>query len=273
MSKSVRRIKIIAVSLMALSLSSCISRLSRPHITGCIVDYDKKPVIGCKVGEAITDNDGNFILPEKRYNAFILTELMVMEAPPLMVFEPIEKKGFEKDAISMFSERGGGRIKGARYTIDTIFLKRINQQFDVYRLLSNSKWKLSFTKNADTIYLVKDGFQEWCKTERCSPFYEAYEVLTDNYYHTQAKNLPEGMIRLLIDVEFKAEKSAIQIQEIRQYESTFDGPNKETDTLSAIGSWKLINNNTIKLNINSMNLISGTFKLSEIDLYQIKLTK
>lgn len=199
--------------------------------------------------------------------------MMVMEAPPLMVVEPIEKNGFEKDAISMFSSRGGGEIKGAKYTIDTIFLKRINQQFDVYRLLNKRKWKLSFTKNADTIYLIKDGFQEWCKTERCSPFYEEYEVLTDNYHHTQVKNLPEGMIRRLIDVEFKSEKSAIQIQEIRQYESTFDGPNKEADTLSTTGSWELINNNTIKFNINSMNLISGTFKLSEIDLYQLKLTK
>lgn len=53
---------------MALSLSSCISRLSSPQITGIIVDYDKKPVIGCKVGEAVTDNDGKFFLPEKRYN-------------------------------------------------------------------------------------------------------------------------------------------------------------------------------------------------------------
>lgn len=273
MLKPIGIMKIFAVSLIVLSLSSCVSRLSRPQITGVIVDYDKKPIAGCKVGETITDKDGNFTLSEKRYNAFILTEVMVMEAPPLMVFELIEKNGFEKDAISMFRARGGGKSKGAKYNIDTIFLKRIDQQFDISALLNNSKWKLSFTKNADTIYLIKDGFKAWGKTERCKLFYNKYEALTDNYYHPQVKNLPEGMIRRLIDIQFKAEKSILQIKEVKQYESTFNGPNKETDTLNAIGSWKLINNNTIKLNVNSMNQISGTFKLSEIDLYQLKLTK
>lgn len=62
MRKAIRRITIIAVSLIVLSLSSCISRLSRPEITGNVVDYGKKPVVGCKVGEAITDKNGNYNL-------------------------------------------------------------------------------------------------------------------------------------------------------------------------------------------------------------------
>ncbi|TDQ08303.1 carboxypeptidase-like regulatory domain-containing protein [Pedobacter metabolipauper] len=273
MSKTIGRIQIVAVSLMVLSLCSCVSRLSRPQITGVVVDYDKKPVAGCKVGEVFTNKDGRFTLPERRYNAFILSELMVMEAPPLMVHEPVEKNGYEKDAISMFSSHGGGQSKGAKYSADTIFLKKTNQQFDISALLSSGNWKLSYTKNADTIYLIKDGFKEWCKTERCEPFYNAYEVLTDNYYHTQAKNLPAGMIKRFINVQFDTEKAALQLQETRQYESTFDGPNKEPDLLTASGTWKLITHEIIQLDIDRMKSISGKFKVSDIDLYQLKLTR
>lgn len=263
----------IVLYFIILGLSSCVSRLARPEISGVIVTYDKKPVVGCKVGEVITGNNGRFVLPEQRYHAFMLTEMLVMEAPPLMVHEPIEKDGFEKDAISLFSSHGGGQRKGAKYNIDTIFLKRNNQQFDVPELLNNSKWKLSYNKTADTIYLVKYGFREWSKTVRCSPFYREYEVLTDNQYGSKAKNLPEGMTKRFIDIEFKMQKSIIQIQEIDHYKHTFDGVNKMPDTLNTRGSWKLTADNMLRLDVNKMKSVSGKFELSEIDLYQLKLTR
>lgn len=261
-----------ATGLMLLSLQSCLSRLARPEITGIIVDYDGKPVINCKVGETVTAKDGSFTLPERRYNKFLLSEMLIMEAPPLMVLEPIAKDGFEKDAISIFHRWGGGQAKGAKYKIDTIFLKKDKQQFDVAAMLKNSSWKLSFTKYADTIYLVKNGFKQWCKTERCSPFYNQYEALTDNYYHSQVKNLPEGIIKRFIDVRFGVDNSVFNMQVIEQYKSSYNGPNKEPDTLHTKGTWKLTNK-VMQLDIDKMKSISGKFKLSEIDLYQLKLTK
>ena len=260
-------------SFLALGLGSCVSRLSRPQITGVIVDYDKNPIAGCHIGETISDKNGHFILPERRYNAFLLTEIMVMEAPPLFVFEPIEKDGFESDIIYMSSPFGGGKQKGAKYPMDTIFLKKVDQKFDLQAMLHNSNWKIGYTKNADTLYLVKDGFEKWCKTSRCNPFIDKYDRLTDNYYHTDEKNLPDGMIRRLITMEFNKTNSALKLQQIRQYESTFDGPNIAPDTLNTKGAWQLIDSDIIELRIEDMNIISGRFIISDIDLYQLKLTK
>lgn len=271
MQKFTARTFFVLFACLSLSMQSCISRLRRPEITGVIVDYDKKPVANCKVGEALTDKNGKFTLPEMRYNAFLLTEIFAMEAPPLMVFEPVEKEGFEKDAISIFHSRGGGQSKGAKSVMDTIFLRKINQQFDIPTLLKNSDWKLAFTKHADTIYLVKNGFREWCKTDRCSPFYGEYEGLVDNAY-TGAKNLPEGMIRRMIDVRFDAEKSPFKINMICEYKSTFEGPNRPPDTLNTSGTWQATNQ-TMKLSIVKMAEISGSFKISDVDLFQMKLTR
>ncbi len=259
--------------LVSLMLCSCISRLARPEISGVIVDYDKNPVMGCKVGESVSDKNGHFMLSERRYNAFILTEIMVMEAPPLFVFELIEKNGFEKDAISIMQSFGGGKPKGAKYNIDTVFLKKNNQQFDLPAMLNNSKWNIGYTKNADTLYLIKDGFTEWCKTDRCRPFIAEYDMLTDNYYYSNAKNLPEGMIKRFTAIEFKTNTSAIELQQIRQYKSTFEGPNRAPDTLNTKGAWQLISKDTIQLRIDEMKSISGKFKITDVDLYQLKLIR
>lgn len=260
------------LALFALSLQSCISRLRRPEITGVIVDYDKKPIANCKVGEAITDENGKFKLPEKRYNTFFLTDMFAMEAPPLMVLEPIEKDGFEKDAVSIYSSRGGGQRKGAEYKIDTIFLKKTSQIFDIPALLKNSDWKLAYTKHADTVYLVKNGFRDWCKTDRCSPFYGEYQALVDNYTYG-GKNLPEGMIRRTIDAKFDDEKSPLKINMICEYISTFEGPNRPPDTTNTKGSYQLLNNEQMILDAGKIKPLSGKYYISDVDLYQMKLTK
>lgn len=196
-----------------------------------------------------------------------------MEAPPIFVFEPIEKNGFEKDAISIMQSFGGSKPKGAKYPIDTIFLKKNDQQFDLPAMLNNSKWNIGYTKNADTLYLIKEGFKEWCKTDRCLPFIAKYEELIDNYYYSNAKNLPEGMIKRFTAIEFTKNTSAIKLQQIRQYESTFDRPNKAPDTLNTKGAWQLIGKDIIQLRIDEMKSISRIFKIVDIDSHQLKLIK
>jgi len=260
------------LSCILLGAQSCISRLRRPEITGVIVDYDRNPIADCKVGETLTDQNGKFKLAEQRYNAFFLTETFAMEAPPLMVFEPVEKEGFEKDAISIFHKWGGGRRKGAKTNIDTIFLRKTNQTFNIATLLKDSDWKIGFNKSADTIYLVKNGFREWCKTDRCSPFYSEYEGLVDNAY-TGAKNLPKGMIRRSIDVRFEAEKSPVKINMICEYISTFDGPNRAPDTTNTRGSYQILNNSEMILDAGKIEQLTGKYHVSDVDLYQMKLTK
>lgn len=257
---------------MSILLLSCISRLRRPEITGVIVDYDKNAIVNCKVGEVLTDKNGRFKLEEERYNAFFLTELFVMEAPPLMVNELVEKAGFEKDMISIFSSRGGGQSKGAKMTIDTIYLRKVNQTFDILNLLKNSNWQLGYTKNADTVYLIKEGFEKWCKTDRCNNFRGEFGALTDNYYGS-GKNLPEGMIRRTINVRFDEEKLPVKIKMICEYISTFEGPNRPPDTTNATGNYMILNPTQLVLDAGKIKQLSGKFSISEVDLYQMKLTK
>jgi len=272
MLKSNLRYYCFLLACIMLSMQSCISRLRRPEITGVIVDYEKKPIANCRVGDVLTDKDGKFKLAEQRYHAFLLTELLVMEAPPLMVLEPIEKEGFEKDDISIYHKFGGGRSKGAKTNLDTIFLRKTNQAFDIAALLKNSSWKLGYTKQADTIYLIKDGFMEWCKTSRCNPIYQEYQSLVDNYY-TGAKNLPEGMIRRMIDVHFETENSPLKINMICEYVSTFEGPNRPPDTVNTTGQYQILNNTEIILNTGKIKQLRGNYLISNVDLFQIKLTK
>ncbi|RZJ82278.1 MAG: hypothetical protein EOO47_01155 [Flavobacterium sp.] len=267
-----RRLFMLAGVCVMLLLVSCVSRLRRPEITGVIVDYDKNPIPNCKVGEVLTDKNGRFKLVEQRYNAFLLSEILVMEAPPLMVFEQVEKEGFEKDAVSIFNSRGGGQRKGAKMSMDTIFLRKVNQAFDVSALLKNGNWKLGFTKQSDTIYLVKDGFEKWCKTDRCNNFRGKFGALIDNY-HGAGKNLPEGMIRRSIDLKFGNEQSPVKINMICEYISTFDGPNRRPDTINTSGNYRVLNNSKMILNGGKVKSISGEFNISDVDLYQMKLIR
>lgn len=266
------KLKILLLLFLMVSLSSCVSRLSRPAISGVIVDYDKKPVADCRVGETITDKDGKFYLTEKRYSKFFLSEMMILEAPPLYVMEPITKEGFKSDAISLFNPRGGGQAKGAKYQIDTIFLKKTNQQFDVESLLADNTWNLSYTKNADTIYMVSSKFNDWCKTDNCRAFYNKYEVLTDNYYHSNSKNLTDGVIKRFIEVRFKADHSG-QLQLIQHYNHTFDGPNKPSDTLQTKINWTFTKPDVLQLISPKQPAISHRYKIALLDLYQMMLIK
>ncbi|MCX2454266.1 hypothetical protein OQX61_23545 [Pedobacter sp. PLR] len=253
-------------------LSSCVSRLARPAISGVIVDYDKNPVADCRVGETVTDKNGAFYLKEKRYNKFLLSEMMIMEAPPLRVEEPIVKADFISDAITLYNPRGGGQAKGAKYQIDTIFLKRTNQEFDIADLLANKHWNLSYTKNADTIYMLRSGFAEWCKTEKCRKFFNEYEALTDNYYHSYRKNLSEGVIKRFIELKFKGDHSG-RLEQVQHYKHTFEGPNKQSDTLKTSFNWALTNKGIIQFKVPEPVEISHSYKVAWVDLYQLMLVK
>ncbi|WP_222538177.1 hypothetical protein [Pedobacter polysacchareus] len=265
-------LKIVLSLFLMVSFSSCVSRLSRPAISGVIVDYDKKPVADCQVGETRTDKNGIFHLTERRYNKFLLSEMMIMEAPPLNVMEPITKAGFESDAISWFNPRGGGQAKGAKYQIDTIFLKKTNQQFDINSMLANNTWNLSYTKNADTIYMLSPKFEDWCKTENCRAFYNNYEALTDNYYHSNRKNLKDGVIKRFIEVRFNGDHSG-QLQQIQHYNHTYEGPNKPSDTLHTNINWSFTKPDVIKFVMPKQAELSQPYKIVMVDLYQMMLIK
>lgn len=107
-----------------LGTTSCVSRMSRPVLTGVVVDENGRPLPGVQVGESLTDSNGCFSLEEIRYNKFFLTELFVMEAPPVYVEELVSKSGFKTDTIRLHSPFGGGAPKGTLWSVDTLRLVR-----------------------------------------------------------------------------------------------------------------------------------------------------
>lgn len=113
----------ILILTLSVVLQAClVSRLRRPQLTGYIFDIEsRQPIEGCKVGESLTDSTGYYKLKEKRY---LQITWIGMEAPPLLVREVVEKKGYMKDTIKGFNKYGGGMRKGAHWKMDTVFLER-----------------------------------------------------------------------------------------------------------------------------------------------------
>ena len=124
MSINTRLFKRLLLAGVLLGTMSCVSRMARPMITGVIMDRQGQPLSDVRVGEALTDSNGCFSLEEIRYNRFFLTELFVMEAPPVYVEELVSKSGFKTDTIRLHSPFGGGAPKGTRWTVDTLRLER-----------------------------------------------------------------------------------------------------------------------------------------------------
>jgi hypothetical protein len=256
---------------ISLSLSSCISRLSRPKITGIIVDYDRRPIADCQVGESKTAADGSFTLKELRYQKFLISEMMIMEAPPYWVNAPIQKAGYEPDEIVISSKFGGGQKKGATYPMDTIYLKKQGQTFDVPALLKGNQWSLSFTKSADTVYMMRKGFNTWCKTSRCASFYSAYDALRDNYYSNK-RNLPEGMARREITLKF-GQADLAELQQIQAYRHRSEGPDKATDTLNTTLHWRITADRNLVFKVEKIAVLSKSYHLAMVDLYSLMLIK
>ncbi|MDQ0637967.1 hypothetical protein QF042_001532 [Pedobacter sp. W3I1] len=146
------------IAIAIVLFSSCISRLSRPAISGTILDYENKPIAGCKVGETITDANGKFYLKEIRYNKFFITEIFMMEAPPLHFSEKIKKNGYLSYNIEGHNPFGGGQRKGASVSIDTVYLKKVNEVLKIEDYIY-TKWKFAANKNLDTLYGTNANFR------------------------------------------------------------------------------------------------------------------
>ncbi|WP_406823694.1 hypothetical protein [Pedobacter sp. KACC 23697] len=149
---------VIFVVILICLFSSCISRLARPAISGTILDYENKPIAGCHVGETVTGANGKFYLKEIRYNKFFFPEIFMMEAPPLHFSENIKKDGYLSYNIEGFNRFGGGQGKGASITIDTVYLKRINEVIKPADYIY-TKWKFTANQNLDTLYGTNANFR------------------------------------------------------------------------------------------------------------------
>ncbi|MBL4746371.1 MAG: hypothetical protein JKY08_08370 [Flavobacteriaceae bacterium] len=256
--------------LSTILLSSCISRLGRPSLSGIITDFEGNPIENCSVGEVLTDKNGIFTLSEIRYNQFFLTELFHMEAPPLMVSELINKKNYLTKEIYSFSSFGGGGRKGSKWNLDTIRLKKEDKK---PLILIKNKWNISTNKKMDTIYFIKSNFHKICKSRKCRAFYFEYGQYSDNYLNSLGKdNLPKGVIRKNINISFNP-KNTFKAEKIIQYGNK-DGSwseSKPNDTIQINGEWNF-NNKKIHLK-SEFKELKGTYELTKFDYEYMQWTK
>lgn len=267
---TMKKLLLITIGLfLAVIVSSCwVSRLSRPQITGVIVDYNKNPIQNCKVGETVTDSTGHFLLPEKRYIEFV--PIIVMEAPPMFVREPIRKEGFVDSEIHSFSQFGGSGRKGSKWEMDTIFLEKKNQKFNIRNLLEGN-WEFSGTDNYNTLYFIKNSFRENCKTKNCQDFYYRYSAYNDDYYNSGPKKLPQGILKRAWKLQFINDHT-FQAQRIR----TFDNDSilyelrKQPDTLAIKGEWIIEKELQLQLKT-TFSEMNKTFKIDSLNIFYFKL--
>ena len=269
---SVNKMKSIKTILIlnCLFFVSCISRLGRPILNGVITDFNGNPIKDCSVGETSTDENGEFTLPEIRYNKFLLTEIFQMEAPPLFISETIVKENYEPKKIYAFSTFGGGGRKGSKWNLDTIHLKKVNTEVLELR---KSNWRVSANKSMDSIYFIRSNFMDICRTSKCQSFYYDYNQYADNYLSTRKKgNLGENIIRKFINVDFKPDKH-LSIEKIIQYGDKNGNwsSNKINDTIVTNGVWNTEKGNvSIESNFNELN---GIYKVTEFDYEYMLMVK
>ena len=114
--------KVFAIVMLCVALSACISRLSRPQMMGTVVNPAGQPLAGVQIGETVSDTQGYFSLKERRYNAFLLKELLYMEAPPLHISEAVILEGYQRCWINSSQPFGGGRAKGAVWSLGQVVI-------------------------------------------------------------------------------------------------------------------------------------------------------
>ena len=116
--------KQLIIILCALCLTACMSRLSSPEISGHIINEQGEPLAHVQVGDSLTDEQGYFNLPEQRYYAFFLTDLLAMEAPAVYVQKSVSKAEFQTCVLTYDNPYGGGQRAGAQWLVGKIILQR-----------------------------------------------------------------------------------------------------------------------------------------------------
>lgn len=253
--------------LFSLILSSCIKRLGRPEITGRILDYNGKPIEDCIVGETKTDKNGNFHLSTKTYNAFFLTEIFAMEAPPMMVSFEIKKNGYDEDRFEAFHKYGGGLSKDTKWNLGDIYLRKKGETVGVNQIFRDN-WKLSFTKSKDTMYLVSQKLENRNLTVRSSELYSLYDQFTNDYAKTDS-------LKKVFPKDVGSREIKLQIQDINlkiDVLTKYMVRDKEDDSLRYSGTWKLAKDSVMTFKTSYKDL-NGNFKILKSDLFFLQLKK
>ncbi len=255
--------KHLPIVLLCIVLTSCVSRLRRPGLYGTIADFEGNPVTNCTVGETKTDENGYFRLPEIRYRQFLLTEMFQMEAPPLFIFEVIDKKGYVPKEIVAFSSFGGGARKGAEWNLDTIHLKKEDQK-PINTLVK--QWRIHAYNTSDTLYFLKDEHRG-CMDRKCGDIHNKRKAY--NAVHLSSLGNSDSAVPVMLKHfdALVAPENKFKIYRVTAYEDNEQGiiALKFQDSVHTEGSWQL-NDSLLQLK-SAIPELNGSFKAGEFDYH------
>ncbi|WP_405246395.1 hypothetical protein [Cellulophaga sp. Asnod2-G02] len=213
--------------LISLLVTSCVTQVLRPKLTGTIVDEQGKPLVSCLVGDAYTDKNGNYELPE-------ITAVRLFSffgGSPIFLGEPVHKEGYEPKELVGGNRRGGVSL-GTVWHMDTIRLRKTLTDFT--KVTVQDHWLASMTKNLDTVFMTKkDLMYDRTKIDVIANNCDTY---AKGYYYLGIDNLPKNVFERHIALDLT--DSILDIQRVLIYADVKTSEKTKYDTIYTQGKWK-----------------------------------
>ena len=241
--------------LIGILCTSClVSRMARPIITGRVLDYYGNPIAQCQVGEVMTDKQGYFRLPERRYHEFTF---IGFEAPPVHVSEPVSKEGYESDMIVMWDRYGGAVSKGTVWTANDIYLRRVGEKTPLKEVMDNVERQVVYTEDGQLMGFLCTDTRDIPSTLRVNDRWKMFDSIKEVVYYQQQR------------AYYVATKMLFDKGELCFLEYLDDQMTKDT---TYYGRYEFLSDSIVQIEMNHPK-ISGKYHAEDFDKYFFKLRK
>ncbi len=239
--------------LICIFSSSClVSRMASPIITGRILDYAGNPIEQCQVGEFLTDKEGYFRIPEKRYHEFTF---IGFEAPPVFVNLIVRKEGYESDTIVMYNPFGGAAQKGTVWEAYDIYLKRIGEKIPIKKAIEDIEWEIVYVKEGNELMGFPNVEKENIPpTRKVNNKRELFKYKKEESYSGQRKFYP-------------ATSMLFSKNELCFYEYLDEEMTKDT---TYYGKYQFVSDSILQIEMNHPK-IKGRYRVGEFEKYFFRL--
>ena len=246
--------------LISLLITSCVTQVLRPKLTGNVVDEQGIPLVSCLVGDAYTDKNGNYELPE-------ITAVRLFSffgGSPIFLGEPVHKEGYEPKELVGSNLRGGVSV-GTVWHMDTIRLRKTLTDFS--KVTVQDHWLASMTKNLDTVFMTKkDLVYDRTKIDVIANNCDTY---ARGYYFLGIDNLPENVFERHIALDLT--DSILNIQRVLIYGDVKTSEKTKYDTIYTQGKWKQVHKTLFfKTELPELN---GSYKVVDFNYDSMALVK
>ena len=241
--------------LVSILCTSClVSRMARPIITGRVLDYQGNPIEHCQVGEVLTDEQGYFRLPERRYHEFTF---IGFEAPAVHIYLEVKKEGYEPDAIVMRDPFGGAAPKGTVWEAHDIYLKEIDQKIALRDVLENVERQVVYTDDGQLMGFLCTDTRDIPSTLRVNDRWKMFDSMKEVVYYQQQR------------AYYVATKMLFDKGELCFLEYLDDQMTKDT---TYYGRYEFLSDSIMQIEMNHPK-ISGKYHAEDFDKYFFSLKK